>query len=197
MSIIRIFFSPQGEQKRLEFAISYLVAFFVLCSLVVLPTILRLCFTTIETSHAFKLLSALLYLMFSIFWFYTSYCLGIKRLRNIGFIIGSSLPLVLLVIPYLNFFSMLFLSLYPSKKICSSTISDIETKKMCRKNKILRNTFILYIISFLICYFLFSSRPPAPEAIPGDIFMQAFGGGLWALLYTIFAYSYRKIRSQI
>lgn len=92
---------------------------------------------------------------------------------------------------------MIFFSLYPSKKHNSSKLTETETNKINMKNRILKNTYIIYVIMVFICFQSFSNHSEASDAIPGDVIFRALGGALWALLYTAFAFGYRKLRSQV
>lgn len=114
MSIIKLILSPKGELKRGKFILGIFLAYLILLAFLFAPSSLDFLGSSTANLSALKLMRAMSFLLGLLFILYSQFCLGVKRLRDMGM---SAWFVIILYIPYLHVLALLLLMVYPSKKI--------------------------------------------------------------------------------
>lgn len=119
MSLKKLLFSSKGKINRLEFVVGYIVLIFGFWVLLFIGTFLdaliyqKETFEMFEFSEPMSIIFALYALTLMLLVIFVTFCLGVKRARDIGI---STWFVIAFFIPYLNFITLLFFAIYPGKK---------------------------------------------------------------------------------
>lgn len=114
MSIVKLILSPKGELKRGKFILGIFIAYLILLVFLFAPSVLDSFGSSTENLSGLKLMKAMSFLLGFFFILYSQFCLGVKRLKDMGM---SSWVVIILYFPYLHFLGLLLFMVYPSKII--------------------------------------------------------------------------------
>jgi uncharacterized membrane protein YhaH (DUF805 family) len=186
MSIFKALLSSQGEQKRSAFLLSILAATFISSLIFYTPELLDIVLPVDPLTEHTSLFIFTSQFVAIVFGLYVMYCLGIKRLRNMG---HSAFIVILLLIPLVNISTTLVLALYPSKPISDGVLTDSEKKRNAWNHKTARNMYILFVILFFYKLTNLTDICTADPILADDLIISATGYAAgWLVIYLIGAY---------
>ena len=122
MQFINLLSSPNGKITRLKFLISHISILLISALFVFLPSLISaISAENTDSTSNFEIFTAGCFVIAVAFCLYSTFCISIKRIRDIGL---SPWFVLLLLVPLVGLIAYLFLLFYPRLKTKSLSLHN-------------------------------------------------------------------------